>query len=450
MAKKIDDELPWPPPATPPRPPRDPRTRPDPEDLLSPATQIVRDRDVYLGQDTHDVGRRLTDDQIELFASGDAVDTLAAQFDRVSPVFIALHDVGTSASLRLLTAVAGASGGRVQRLAIRKQGLGIALAVLQFVEIPIAGDSPLRVYSTDTDADAATRARLSLLLLSRARLGVVMVGELPSHALATQFKPLREALEGGAWPNRELLLLPLGSATTLASQAPQLAGRSGVVVRVTPQAARPNEAWSFISGTWNRLNAGGALATEMTRAVPRAAVPRAEAPTQPMALPAATLAAPPAAPSVAPQAARPHPAAPARPVAPPPPVSAPVPLPAVATGQGRWADYAARCAGVKGVVSACVFDATTRRPLAHAGGEPAPEALAEQGAALLEAMGLATHALGLGSGTPEAAVTLGQQHLVLRPVPGHPGIVLHLMLNASANNLTLARMQLDRVPLPGA
>ena len=183
MAKKTEDELPWPPPAQRPRPPRDPRERPNPDDLLSPATQIVRDREDYLGQSSLDVGRRLTDEQVELFVTGDAVEGLTAQFDRLAPVFIALHDVGTSASLRLLTAVANASGGRVQRLAVRKQGLGLALAVLQFVEIPMGGDTTLRVYSTDADADPATRARLALLLLSRARLGVVMVGELPAHAL---------------------------------------------------------------------------------------------------------------------------------------------------------------------------------------------------------------------------------------------------------------------------
>ncbi len=53
--------------------------------------------------------------------------------------------------------------------------------------------------------------------------------------------------------------------------------------------------------------------------------------------------------------------------------------------------------------------------------------------------------LGLGPSQPDAAVTLTSHHLVLHPLPGHPGIILHAVLDASVANLTLARMQLQRV-----
>jgi len=102
---------------------------------------------------------------------------------------------------------------------------------------------------------------------------------------------------------------------------------------------------------------------------------------------------------------------------------------------------------LSGVVGCCVFDLPTQRPLAHFGAAPA-ERLAAQGASLLEAMSSAARVLGLSAAPPEAAITVGQQHLVLKPVPGHPGIVLHLILQASASNLTLARMQLERVAAP--
>ena len=36
-------------------------------------------------------------------------------------------------------------------------------------------------------------------------------------------------------------------------------------------------------------------------------------------------------------------------------------------------------------------------------------------------------------------------HLLLHPLPGHPGIILHAVLDTSIANLTLARMQLQRV-----
>ena len=397
-----DDNLPWPPQAPGRRPER-------PAELLAPATQIVRDREDYLGQGMKDIGRRIADDQVELFVSADPASALQQQLERLAPEYIALHDIGTSASLRLLGALAGAAGGRVQRLSIRRQGHGVALAVVQFIEIPLAGGELLRIYSTDVNADALSRQQVGQVLLARSRLGVLMVGELPPHALTSALQPLRDAIQRGHWPNRDLLMLPLGSATTLASQGAQLVGNSGVVVRVTPQAARPNDAWSFISGTWNRLRTGGddtSLNTDIARAVPRPQVPKPEAPTQPMALNSA-------------------------PVAPPSP----------------WAEYASRCAAVKGVVGCCVFELGSLRPLAHTGSTPA-ERLASQGAVLLDSIGSAAHVLGLGNAAPEAAITVGQQHLLLKPVAGHPGIVVHLVLQASASNLTLARMQLERVYPP--
>ena len=122
-----------------------------------------------------------------------------------------------------------------------------------------------------------------------------------------------------------------------------------------------------------------------------------------------------------------------------------VPLP---TSAQRWSDYVHRCAAIKGVVSCCVFDLRSQMALAHAGGLPAGERLAIQGGLLIDAITNAAQSLSLGNAAPEAAITVGQQHLVLRPVPGHPGVVLHLVLQASANNLTLARMQLDRVAVP--
>ena len=130
-----DDDLPWPPQSY----------RPSRAELAAPATQIVRDREDYLGQGLQDVGRRIADDQVELFVSGDPAAALQQQFERLAPEFIALHDVGTSASLRLLGALAGAAGARVQRLSIRRQGHGVALAVLQFVEVPLADGQHVRI-----------------------------------------------------------------------------------------------------------------------------------------------------------------------------------------------------------------------------------------------------------------------------------------------------------------
>ena len=199
--------------------------RPDAEELNSPRTQIVTDRDAYLGQGRHDVGRRIADDQVELFVTADVPGSLQKEFMLHTPEFVAVHDIGTSASLRLLSSMASAAGGPVQRLSIRRQGHGVALAVLQFVEVALPDGTPMRLYSTDLNADTATRTQVARVLLAFSRLGVILVGELPPHALKSQLAPLHEALSKDGWPNRDLLLVPLGSGTAMAAQGAQLAGQ---------------------------------------------------------------------------------------------------------------------------------------------------------------------------------------------------------------------------------
>lgn len=411
--------------------------RPAREDLLSPATQIVADRDVYLGQGRHDVGRRIADDQVEVFVAADAAGSLQREFEQHQSEFIALHDLGTSASLRLLAGLAGAAGAPVQRLTIRRQGHGVALAVLQFVEVPLADRTIVRVYSTDLNSDGASRQALARVLLAWSKLGVLMVGDLAAQALSAALHPLREAMTRGTWVNRDLLMVPLGAGVALAARGLQLTADTPVSVHVSPRAARPNEVWSFIAGTWNRLHGrpGGErrVETDIERAVPTPAVPWSEANTEPMRLDASggaawTPAVPSApSPSAAPLAARPMP----RP------------------GGTPWQAYAERCASIKGAIACCVFDLHSMNPLASAGGPPKAERLAEQGTALLGAMGVAARALGVGAERHELAVSTASHHLLLRPVPGHPGVALHLVLLAGGTNLMLARMQLDRIEVPG-
>lgn len=410
--KPRDDEQHWQPTAI----------NPSRDELLAPRTQIVADREDYLGQGRHDVGRRISDDQVELFISADVAGSLQREFVQHTPEFVALHDVGMSASLRLLTSLAGAAGARVQRLSIRRQGHGVALAVLQFVEMPLADGTPVRVYATDINADTVTRTHVARVLLGYSRLGVLLAGDLPPATLATQLHPFHEAMLRGPWPNRELLMVPLGSSSALAAAATQLAGSTGVAVVVTPQATKPRQAWAYIGGAWNRMHSAPsqALPTDMAKAVRTPRPVRAEVTTEPMPL----------APAPAPA-----------PMAPP---ALPMPTP----GATSWQSYADRCIALKGCVAACVFDLHSLQVLAGRGEAPSAERLAQQGAMLLSQMNDASRALGLGPALPEASISTATHHLVLRPVPGHPGVAVHLVLQASQSNLTLARMQLERIEAP--
>jgi hypothetical protein len=421
-------------PAMPPQPADDPTSDPhgwahpsNPprgEDLLAPSTQIVGDRDAYLGQGAHDVGRRVSDDEVELFVAGDAGPSLQIEIERHQAAYVAVHDIGTAASLRLLGSLANAAKARVQRLSIRRQGHGVPLAVLQFVEIVVASGERIRVYSTDANADGHSRVQLTRVLLANSQLGVLLVGELPAHALATSLMPLADALHHGPWPNRELLFIPLGSGSALAQQASRLQAARPIQIQITPRANKPRQAWNFIAGAWNRLQGPGsdqALPVDLNRAVERPVTPAPLADTEPMQLRSDPL--PISAPSVPPR---------------------PMPLP----GQTRWQGYVDRCAQIKGAVAACVFDVHSLAALAVSGGPPPADRLAQQGALLLGHFNDTARALGLGATRVEGTISTQAHHLLLRPVPGHPGVALHLVLLAASGNPTLARMQLERIESP--
>jgi hypothetical protein len=405
---------------------------PDRDELLAPSTQVVADRDAYLGQGRHDVGRRISNDQVELFATGDVASALQLEFSQHAPQYVAVHDVGTSAGLRLLASLASATGQRLQSLTVRRQGHGVAMAVLQFVEVRLADGTPVRVYATDLGNEGPLRLPVAKVLLAYSQLGVLLMGGLAPTTLAAQLQPLQAAVQAGPWPNRELLMLPLGSGLPLASHATQLAGASGVAVHVTPHAGKTRQAWAYIAGAWNRLHGGAAAGHAMQAEFgppgappPPIPVPRSEAPTEAMGLN-------PFGDVPTPARAYPHPNAQAA---------------AHAPTVNPWQAYVDSCGLLKGAIACCAFDTLSMHPLAHTGPAPQAAKLAEQGAKLLKAMTEATQAVGLSAVPTDGSVTAAGHHLLVRPVPDHPGIAVHLVLSGSAN-LTLAKMQLERIHPP--
>lgn len=393
-------------------------------------TQIQpRDEDDN-GAAERDIGRQVNPNQRELFVSCDPAEAMQQQFDHLAPEFIALHDVGTQSSRKLLAGVAAASARSVQKLVIRRQGYGTPLATLEFIDFS-AGKQSLRIYTTEADADTVARQELARVLLSYSRLGVLMVGDMPPHLMNSSFEPLREAMIKNSWHNRHMLLLPLAASSALSSHGTDLGRGTGVNVRTTPQVTRPADAWSFISGTWNRLREQ--IHTDTGEGLP--ALPGAHS----------RAASAPAAQSAPAQAG---------------PVSGPAPfamkpMPTVRSAEQRTAEFHAadtplsryvnQLIELTGMVSVAIFDTTTGQGLMHAGARPSAAELGQHGAALLAAMTQASRALGMGFTLPEAALTLGTHHLLLRAVPHHPGLALHAVLDKTHANLTLARLQILRM-----
>jgi hypothetical protein len=388
------------------------------------ATQLMRDKDEYLAESYRHVGRQVSDAQWELFVACEPSEAMRQQFEALRPEYLVLHDVGTQSSRRMLAGLAAAAGRRVHQLHIRRQGVGMPLAKIEFIELVVKPDHPpVRLYSTEVDADTAQRRRLARMLLAYSRLGVVMVGELPPHALASALLPLRDAIAEGPWFNRELLLLPLAGAAALAGQASQIAPRTAVKVMTTPLVTRPAEAWAYLRASWHKLR--DALADDSVQ------LPEILDPVRGDAAPA-------------PQAA---PAAPARAPLPMQPMPTVKPAEPAAAADPALATYIRKCGELKGMVSCCVFELATQRTFGHTGSRPGPAALASHGASLMASMAEVSQALNLGGAAPDAAITLGNHHLLLRAVPGRRGLAMHAVLDKAHANLTLVRLQLQRLDL---
>jgi hypothetical protein len=224
----------------------------------------------------------------------------------------------------------------------------------------------------------------------------------------------------------------------------ELGRGTGVNVRTTPPVTRPGDAWGFIHGTWSRLRdqvqpAGGSMPALLGLST-TAATPRDQTRAHPAAAPApAAVAAPVQYSSIADADTEPA----ELPMLPMPDVSAA----AVKTAQSTSIlhRYVHQLSQLTGMVSCCVFDVGTGREVVHAGASPKAQELALHGAELLAALSVTSRNLGLGHALPDAAVTLGAHHLLLRAVPQHRGLALHAVLDKAQANLTLARLQVARM-----
>ena len=412
------------------------------------ATQLMRDKDEYLSESYRHVGRQVSDSQWELFVACEPAEAMQQQFEALHPEYLVLHDIGTQSSRRMLAGLAAAAGRRVHQLHVRRQGVGMPLARLEFIELVCKPDHPpLRLYTTEVDADTAQRRRLARMLLAFSRLGVVMVGDLPPHALASALLPLRDAITEGPWLNRELLLLPLAGASALASQASHIAQHTPVKVLTTPQVTRPAEAWAYLRASWQKMREALAddavhlpelldpVRPDARAAEPGLAAPGTSAAASPAAAPAASAGA-----SAVPGLLGRMPL----PMQPMPTVKAAEPP---AAADPALMSYIRKCGELKGMVSCCVFELATQRTIGHAGGRPGPAVLATHGSSLMASMAEASQALNLGGAAPDAAITLGNHHLLLRAVPGRRGLAMHAVLDKVQANLTLVRLQLQRLDL---
>jgi hypothetical protein len=224
------------------------------------ATQFVRNADDYLQESEEEIGRDVGNHTRELFVSTDAADALEIQFDHRKPVYIAIHDVAAKASLKMLAGLAAAVERACAHLVIRRQGFGTTLASIEYLDCPVEGDMRgLRLYSTAIDADTLTRIHLTRTLFRHATFCVIVVGHLPTHAIAEELRTLREHLAQGSnpsnWRCRDMLVMPLVANPALQGIVDELTAGTCIHATVTAPVKRPVDVWPILSSAWNKRQA---------------------------------------------------------------------------------------------------------------------------------------------------------------------------------------------------
>lgn len=387
------------------------------------ATQMLREAGDPEEDVAADIGRDVGNGVRELFVTTDAAEALEQQFSHHPIAYIAVHDIAINTSRKLLGGVAAAAGKPVQRLLIRRQGYGTTLASIDYVDCPVEQGLPVRLYSTDADTDSATRHALARVLLAHSSLAVVMIGDVPTHAMSDQLAPLRQFILRPGWFCHHLQFMPLFNLPSLTDHAHQLTHGTGVEAAVTAQVTRPADAWEFLRASWNMLQddahpeGGGSRLARLTGAPSPSAVP-AQAP-RPAVVPGGPI-------SIGlPKAPASNAAAAAAVLG---PVAAPTAAPAMAPAgpqQEGLARLATSMASLPGVSAICVFEVSTSKVMSQAGTSNGVE-LARRGTTLLAASDAARRMLQLSGPADEILVQGQGTSLAVRRLLSRPELAVHV------------------------
>jgi hypothetical protein len=379
------------------------------------ATQLLQYESDYL-DDRPDIGRAIGEGVRELFISTEPATALEQQFEFRRPSFVALHDLNCTTSRKLLAAVAASFNRPVHRLEIRRHGYGTTYASIEFVDCPSSLGVPVRLYSTDIDADTQTRQALARVLMGHSVITVMMVGDMASHTLTQQLDRLRQQMAEPSWSCRHLQFMPLFPSAWLEPAMAELGRASGAETRLTPQVTRPLDAWTFLSAAWNQLQAQRHPHGKAPLLGPLSVNPGNAAATMPRAAPAA----------------------------------------AAASSTGASGDLERLVQGIAdlpGVTSCCVFELTSSRTLAQVGMEPAPVELARRGTTLMALARNTRKQLGLPGQADEVLIMGGAPALAVRALTSRPELAVHVAFTPAKADWPVLRpriMALDATLQPRA
>jgi hypothetical protein len=308
----------------------------------------------------------------------------------------------------------------------------VALATLQFIELPSPRGRPVRVYSTAADADTTTRKEVAESLLAFSRLAVLLVDAMPDHMLGAQLKSLRDRMLTVPWNNRDLLMVPRGDVPRLAEHGQRLVDGTLVHVRSVGQTTQTAAVWRAVHEAWSAL---------------RAEITSSFAPLHAATTPSPQTMAPRAMPTPA-AAPAPAPSTPHGPIGGGAitlrPFGTPEPTQPVTQAKGA-AGYAQACTALRGAVACVVFDRTSRHIVALASNGVDPSNWIPGVAVSLKAANALNDALGGTEAAVESVATLDRHVILSRTIARHPNLGIAIGFEKAQANLVLHRAQLQRL-----
>lgn len=360
-------------------------------------------------QDLRELGKPVSPTLRELFVVCDPSEALRQHFELGVSPFVLLHDLGTGAGRAFLQGLSERSGWRLQTLSIRRQGFGTVLASLSYLDCPLA-TGKLRVYLSEVQAEPREQVALRRLLNASATAHVLMGAMQPPPDVAANVATWRDELLS-AHPHGRLavLALPQVRDPDWMMSLSALARTPRWQVEVGPASQTVAANWTLMATYWNRLAQAATpgsvpqidrLTLSWTPEVP-------PAPRVPTPMPVVNGASVTAVPRTLSGGFQPM---------------APLSLDA----------HLGVLLSQTGALRACLFALANQEVWAQTDGADGV-AMAEQGHALLVAVGRIGHSLTLGRSVREAHVSLGEAQVLLRATRLRSGGVLMLILPRDAD-----------------
>jgi hypothetical protein len=343
----------------------------------------------------------------ELSVAGEPAAALAARFDACSLDFVVLHGLGGLVSRRFVGDLAHGCGGVLERLVIRREGAGTALASLCYADLRASNGRFVRVFSTDVASEhGTTKLAIRSMLLSRARTAVALVGEMPAHQMEDALIEMGRAVSQGSHRHRTMVIQPAYESVHTDASLIGMVQHSKITVRRAAAVRQAADAWPFLSGTWVMDRAaseadGGFRASEYDEGIAYEPV------------------------IVAPLLAREQVSGE---VSPPPLVAK------TATSQAESLDALVKSVmALRGEGMCCVFNVRSLAVLAQAGSSGLDASqLARQGRLLMAAMQTGSQPLQVGKAIKEATIRFAGHLLLMRELAGQADLWVLALLHADA------------------